>query len=112
MAASFDFKGDYAITIGDDFLHEFVWEDENCDPLTLTGTFHSQIKKAGLLLATFTCVLTGVSSNIVRLTLASAVTGALLPVTDASWDLEHHDPGIRTVVRGKVDIVKGITEVP
>lgn len=112
MAASFDFKGDLAIIIGDDFMHEFVWEDANCEPMPLTGDFYAQIKKAGVNITAFTCTITGTSNNIVRLEIASAVTSTLTPVQDASWDLEHHDPGITTVIRGKVDIEKGITEVP
>jgi len=110
MPATFDFTDEFAIVIGDDFSHEFVWEDANCDPLPLTGEFHAQIRKAGNLIATFVCTITGADSNIVRLELPSAVTNTLSPVKNASWDLEHHDPEVTTVLAGSVCIEKGVTE--
>lgn len=111
MAAEFDFTDDFAIVIGDDFSHEFYWEDANCDPLPLTGDFYAQIRKAGNLIADFICTITGIASNIVLLEIPSGVTELLDPVKGALWDLEHHDPGITTVIRGKADIVRGVTEV-
>lgn len=111
MAAEFDFCNDFAIVIGDDFSHEFYWEDANCDPLPLTGDFFAQIRKAGALIAEFTCSITGAESNIVLVELPSSITSILDPISGALWDLEHHDPLIKTVIRGKVDIVRGVTEV-
>lgn len=111
MAAEFDFTDEFAITIGDDFSHEFYWEDANCNPLPLTGDFYAQIRKGGVKIADFICTITGVDNNIVLLEIPSAVTSMLTPVKGALWDLEHHDPDIKTVIRGQVCIVKGVTEV-
>lgn len=111
MAAEFNFTGEYAIVTGDDFYHEFVWEDAECNPLPLTGDFYAQVRKGGVLIAEFVCTITGADSNIVRLELDSSVTTLLDPVENAVWDLEHHDPDVQTVIRGKVCVVRGVTDV-
>jgi hypothetical protein len=102
---------DFTIIQGDDFVHEFEFQDENCAEIPLSGTYHAQIKRRGVALATFTCAYVG---NVLTLSLPRSITNTLQPVTEAMWDLEHHDTGgLRTtIIGGEVTILRDVTEVP
>ena len=112
MSATFDFTGRRAIITGDDFSHEFLFQDAAGEPLPLSGSFYAQIRQGGNLLASFTCAIGGADNNVVTISLASSVTEALTPTTNAVWDLEHHTPSVKTIISGEVEIRRGVTEVP
>lgn len=102
---------DLTIIQGDDFSHEFEFQDDDCAPLTLSGTYHAQIKRRGVTLASFTCTYVG---NVLTISIPRATTTTLQPVTDAVWDLEHHDASSlrTTIIGGEVTILRDVTEVP
>ena len=110
----FNFTGSRSVIIGDDFLHQFTFQDSAGVPITQDGTFYAQIRKKDVLIADFVCVITGGSSETVELTIPYTVTLLLEPVKGANWDLEHHTAGgLRyTLIGGLVDIVRSVTEVP
>lgn len=108
MAYPVDF--DLTIIQGDDFVHEFEFQGEDCSPATLSGTFHSQVKRKDVLLATFTCTY---SVNVLTISLSKTVTATLVPLKDIEWDIENHVSGqVQTIMGGKVTVIKDITEVP
>lgn len=102
---------------GDTYSHviEF-WEDEaETDPFAITGTVTAQIKAArltsdadGTSLADFVCVVSGVGSNIVTISLTPAQTEDL--PDSAYWDMQVTNAGvITTLLTGKVKVWGDVT---
>jgi hypothetical protein len=101
------------IVIGDDYVHQFEFQDENCDPLPQEGDFAAQIRKGGVLIADFTAEIDPINTHIVTISIPNSVTSTLVPTKLALWDLENDVAGIiTTIVGGRVTIVAGITEPP
>lgn len=106
-----DLTDEYAIIIGDDYSLNFAFQDEACEPIDQTGaTFFAQLRRIDdTLVAEFD---TNVASEVVTVSLSSADTEDFTAAKNLRWDLERHEGGlIHTIIGGKAEIVKGVTQV-
>lgn len=102
-----------SVKIGDTETVSVTLQDENGNPINITGrTYSAQIREkpsSASSLATFSCSVTNGAQGKFSCTISSAITSALAPV-NAVWDLQENNAGvITTLMAGDAIVSRDVT---